>query len=75
MSTAVQLHPCGQTMLHREEVSRPKAIHIKPYLNTSNFSVNDRHFVIKSSQTTKLYITKIVDKQFRCHGYTKTNCS
>ena len=26
---------------------------------TNNFSVNNRHVVIKCSQTTKLYITKV----------------
>jgi hypothetical protein len=27
--------------------------------STDNFSVNNRHAVIKSSQTTQLYITKV----------------
>jgi hypothetical protein len=37
-------------------VSHPKTINIKLYLITNNFSVNNRHFVIKSSQATQLYI-------------------
>jgi ferredoxin-like protein FixX len=36
-------------------VSHPKTINIEQYLNTNNFSVNNRHFVIKSSQATQLY--------------------
>jgi hypothetical protein len=46
-------------MLHCVEVSSPKTINITQYLNTNNFSVNSRHFVMKSSQTTQLYITKV----------------
>ena len=60
-------------MLDWEEVLDPKTINIKQYLNTNNFSVNNRHFVIKSSQTTKLYNTKVVYKQFSCHDYIKKN--
>ena len=37
-----------QTMLLCEEVSYPKTINIKQYLNTNNLSVNNSHFVIKS---------------------------
>ena len=37
----------------------PKAINIIQYLNKSNFVVNNRHCVIKSSQATQLYITKV----------------
>jgi len=62
-------------MLLCEEVSHPKTINIKQYLNTNNFSVNNRHFVIKSSQTTKLYITKVFYKQFSCHDYIKNHFS
>jgi hypothetical protein len=47
--------PC---LLPSEEVSLPKTINIKQYLNTSNFSVNNRYFVIKSKQATQLDITK-----------------
>jgi hypothetical protein len=45
------------------------AIKIKQYFSTTHFTVNNRHFVIKSSQTTQLYITKVFDKQFSCHVY------
>jgi hypothetical protein len=44
-----------------------KTINIKQYLSTSHFLVDNRYFVIKSSQTTQLYITKVFDKQFSCH--------
>jgi hypothetical protein len=44
------------SLLQSEEVSHPKTINIKLYLITNNFSVNNRHFVIKSSQATQLYI-------------------
>jgi peptidoglycan hydrolase-like protein with peptidoglycan-binding domain len=40
----------------------PKTINIKQYLNTNNFSVNNRHFVIKSSQAAQLYNTKVFYK-------------
>jgi hypothetical protein len=60
-------------MLPSEEVCHPKTINIKQYLNTSNLSVNNRHFVIKSSQTTQLYITKVFYKQFSCHDYLEKN--
>ena len=59
------------TLLPSEEVSFPKTINIKQYLNTNNFSVNIRKFVIKSSQITQLYITKVFYKQFSCHDYIK----
>jgi hypothetical protein len=32
---------------------------VKLRQSTDNFSVNNRHVVIKSSQTTQLYITKV----------------
>ena len=60
-------------MLPSEEVIDPNAINIKQYLNTNNFSVNNRHFVIKASQETQLYNTKVVYKQFSCHDYIKKN--
>ena len=60
-------------MLPSEEVCHPKTINIIQYLNTNNFSVNNRHFVIKSSQTTQLYNTKVAYKQFSCHDYIKKN--
>jgi hypothetical protein len=60
-------------MLQGEEVWNPKTINIKQYLNTNNFSVNNRHFVINSSQTTQLYITKVFYKQFSCHDYIEKN--
>ena len=62
-------------MLLCEEVSDPKTINIKQYLNTNNFSVNNRHCVIKSSQATQLNITKVFNKQFICHDYIKNNFS
>jgi hypothetical protein len=46
-------------VLPSEGVSDPKTIKMKQYLNTNNFSVNNRHCVIKSSQATQLYITKV----------------
>jgi hypothetical protein len=60
-------------MLPSEEVCDPKAINIKQYLNTNNFSVNNIHFVIKSSYATQLYNTKVVNKQFSCHDYINKN--
>jgi hypothetical protein len=54
-----------------EEVCHPKAININQYLNTNNFSLNNRHLVIKSSQATQLYNTKVVYKQFSCHEFIK----
>ena len=58
-----------------EEVFDPKTINIKQYLNTHNFSVNNRHFVIKSSQAILLYIAKVFHKQFSSHGYIKNHFS
>jgi hypothetical protein len=58
-------------MLPSEEVYPPKTINIKQYLNTSNFTVNNRHFVIKSSQATQLYITKVFYREFNFHDYIK----
>jgi hypothetical protein len=46
-------------MLQCVEVSSPKTINITQYLNTNNFSVNNRHIVIKISQATQFYITKV----------------
>jgi hypothetical protein len=66
---------CCSPLLLCEEVSYTKTINIKQYLNTNNFSVNNRHFVIKSSQSTQLYITKVFYKQFSCHGYIKNHFS
>ena len=60
-------------MLPSEEVCHPKTINIIQDLNTDNFSVNNRHFVNKSSETTELYNTKVVYKQFSCHDYIKKN--
>jgi hypothetical protein len=60
-------------MLPCVEVSHPKTINIKQYLSTDNFSVNDRHVVIKSSQTTQLYNTKVIYKHFSCHHHIKTH--
>ena len=73
--TEAPLPLCGPAMLPCEEISSPKTINIKQYLNTNNFLVNNRHFVIKSSQTTQLYITKVFDKQFSCHDYIKIHFS
>ena len=49
---------CGHMLLHSEEVFHPRTINVKQYLNTNKFSVNNRHCVIKSSQTTQFYTTK-----------------
>ena len=46
-------------MLQCVEVSSPKTINITQYLNTNNISVNNRHIVIKISQATQFYITKV----------------
>ena len=73
--TEAPLPLCDPAMLPCEEMSSPKTINIKQYLNTNNFLVNNRHFVIKSSQTTQLYITKVFDKQFNCHDYIKKHFS
>jgi hypothetical protein len=54
-------------MLHSEEVSSPKTIKITQYLSTRHCLVDNRYFIIKSSQTTQLYITKVFDTQFSCH--------
>jgi hypothetical protein len=43
--------------------------------NVNNFSVNNRHFVIISSQATQLYITKVPYKQLNCHDYIKNHFS
>ena len=55
----------------RVEVAHPKTINIKQYLSTDNFSVNNRHVVIKFSQATQLYITKVLNKHFSCHHHIK----
>jgi type III secretory pathway component EscR len=65
----------GIPMLLSEEVSHPKTVNIKQYLNTNNFSVSKRHFVIKSSQAIQPYITKIFHKKSSCHGYIKNHFS
>jgi hypothetical protein len=59
------------SLLRSEDVSYPKTLKIKQYLTTNNFSVNNKHLVIKSSQSTQLYITEVFCKQFSCHGYKK----
>jgi hypothetical protein len=38
-----------------------KTINIKQYLSTSRFLVDNKYFVIKSSQGTQLYFTKILN--------------
>jgi predicted lactoylglutathione lyase len=62
-------------VLTSQKVSDPKTTNIKQYLNTNNLSVNNRNFVIKSSQATHLYITKVFYKQFSCHDSIKNNFS
>ena len=62
-------------MLPSEEVCDSKTVNIKQYLNTNNFSVNNRHFVIKSSQATQLYNTQVYYKQLSCPDYIKNHCS
>jgi hypothetical protein len=69
------LHLFGHTQLQNEEVYSRKTINMQQYLNTNNFSVNNRDVVVKSSQATPLYITKILYKQFSCHGYKKIEFS
>ena len=66
---------CSLPLLLREEVSDPKTINIKQYLSTNNFSVNNRHIVIKFSQATQLYITKVFHKQFSFQGYIQNHFS
>ena len=66
-------HLCGPHMMLGVEVYSPKTIHIREYLNTKKFSVNNRHFVVKSSQLTQLYITKVFYKQFSCHHHIANN--
>jgi hypothetical protein len=61
MSLRVSLHLCGHGMLPGEEVSLTKTTNIKQYLSTNHFLVNNRHCVIKYSQT-QLYITKVFEK-------------
>jgi hypothetical protein len=56
-------HFWGKTNLSSEN--------IKQYLSTDNFSVNNRHVVIKSSQTTQFCITKVIYKHFSCHHHIK----
>ena len=65
----------SHTLLLCEEVSSPKIINIKQQLSTNNFSANNRHFIIKSSQTTQLYITKVFYLQFSCQGYIRKQFS
>jgi hypothetical protein len=43
-------HVCDLPILHGVEVSCPKTINIKQYLNPNNFAVNNRYVGIKSSQ-------------------------
>ena len=62
-------HLCDPSMLPGVEVSHPKAINIKQYFNTDNFSVNNIHCVIRSSQTTQFYITKVIYEQFSCYHH------
>jgi hypothetical protein len=51
-------------VLHGEEVSRPKTINIKQYLNTNNFSVNNRHLVIKPLQVTHHFTPETKNVEF-----------
>ena len=69
----VALPLCDPGMLLGEEVSSPKTINIRQYLSTRHFLVDNRYFIIKSSQTTQLYITKVFDTQFSCHDYIRKN--
>jgi mRNA-degrading endonuclease HigB of HigAB toxin-antitoxin module len=68
---ATNLIKINISMMQCVEMSSPKTINITQYLSTNNFSVNNRHFVIKSSQTTQRYITTVFYKQFSCHDYIK----
>ena len=56
-------------------MSDPKTINIKQYLKTNNVSVNNTNFVIKSSQATQIYITKVFHNKSSFHGYIKINFS
>jgi hypothetical protein len=67
--TEALLHVFCHALLLCEEVSCPKTINKKQYLNTNNVSGINRHFVMKSSQATQRYISKVLYKQFSCHGY------
>jgi hypothetical protein len=40
-------------------------------LFTVDIQVINPHFVIKSSQTTQLYITKVINKHFSCQHHIK----
>jgi hypothetical protein len=53
------------------ELNQKLLILKQQYLSTNNFSINNTHFVIKSSQTTQLYITKVIYKHFSCHHHIK----
>ena len=57
------------------EVTDPKTINIKQYLNTNNLSVNNINVVIKSSQATQLCITKVFHNKSSCHGCIENNFS
>jgi hypothetical protein len=61
-------------MLPSEEVIDPNAINIKQYLNTNNFSVNNRHFVIKASQETQLYNQKKYDLMAAINSLNRLIC-
>jgi hypothetical protein len=58
-------HLSGPSLLPSVELSYPKSINIKQYLSTDNFSVNNRHVAIKSSQTTQLYTAKVIYKHLK----------
>jgi hypothetical protein len=58
-------HMCFPHLPPSVEVSYPKTINITQYLN--------KQFLIKSSQTTQLYTTKVFYKQFSCHHHIKNN--
>ena len=48
---------------------------VLPYNNKYKTIFKHKQFLIKSSQTTQLYITKIFYKQFSCHHHIKNHFS
>jgi hypothetical protein len=55
-------------------LSREGKLVIKPSVKLRQSNIKPfRHIVIKSSQTTQLYITKVIYKHFSCHHHIKTH--
>jgi hypothetical protein len=67
MMTTEMSHLCGPSLLPSVEVSHPKTINIKQYPIIDNFSVNNRHVVIKSLNQKMLILKRFVTKSaFLC---------